>query len=378
MTALRLTGGKMKIGVDAGCLAVKDERLKMGVFQVTFNLLEQLGKIDKKNSYYLYSFFPIKKEILARFGPKMRNVVVRPSFGWRHIWLPLRLFIQRNDVFLGPSQALPTHTFCPSVVIIHDLAFEYYSDFYSDFYRLRKISRQAAYKANKVIAVSNFTKSDLIEIYKVPKEKVSVSYEGCNSIFKKQTGEKNKKIKEKYKIEKEYFLFVGALKKSKNLPRILKAFSSFGKTSKKDFLLILVGSDCWLDKDIQKIIEEYSLKDKVKILGFVPQDDLPKLYSGALAFISPSLYEGFGITFLEAFACGCPVIAGAAGAMEEVIGKAGILVNPGDEKEIEKSLFKIADNEIFRKHLIEEGYKRLKYFSWKKFALDTLKVIESL
>lgn len=352
-------GGKVKIGVEAGCLGIKDERLKVGVYQVTFNLLQQLGKSDRKNEYLLYSFLPISKEVLSHFGKRMKNILVRPTFGWNYLALPLRLLKDKPDFFLGPSQSLPAFLPCPSIVIVHDLGYEHCPEFYKDFQKLRNNTQRAIGKASRIIAVSEFTKKDLRETYQISEEKISVAYEGIDPIFRPQP---------QIKIAKPYFLFVGALKKSKNIPRILQAFAEFLRLSKKDFSLVLAGGDLWLDKEIAPMIKKFGLKDEVKFLGFVPKKNLPGLYSGATAFVSPSLYEGFGLTLLEAMACGCPVIAANTGAQPEVIGEAGILIDPENVSEITRALIKIATDLNFRQKLIGLGLARAKKFSWKKFS----------
>lgn len=369
----------MNIGVDAGCLSVKDERLKLGVYQMTFNLLCELGKIDQKNEYWLYSFAPIEAKVLSHFGPRMRNVVARPFLGWQHFGLPLHLFLKKPDIFLGLSHALPLFTFSSSIVVVYDLAFVHFPESYPGFgKRLRKITQSAITKAKKIIAVSKATKQDLINIYQLPPEKIKVIYGGYNPFFKVQNQKAVGKIKKKYHLEKDYFLFVGALKKTKNVPKIVSAFAEFLKKSKKDFFLVLAGSDFWLDDEIEETIRYYSLNNRVVFLGYLPFDDLPGLYAGAQALVSPSLYEGFGMTFLEAMVCGCPVIGGDNSAVREVVGKAGVLVNPRHKEAITEAMIELVKSKKVRTNLIKKGFKRIKKFSWRKTAQEFLKVIEKI
>lgn len=370
----------MKIGVDAGCLAVTDKRLKVGVYQLTFCLLCELGKIDKNNLYLLYSFQPIAEEILGQFSSKMKNIVVGPKFGWRYFGLPKKLFLDKLDIFIGPSQALPVATFCLSIVIVHDLAFEHFPECYPDsLQRLRTLTTSAVKKADKIVAVSNSAKKDLIEIYNVLPKKITVVYEGCNPSIKRQSQEAVKRVKMKYKIDGDYFLFVGSLKRIKNVPRILEAFAGFLKASKKkNVFLVLAGGDLWQDPEIDCTIKRLKLEKRVKKLGFVEDEELSALYSGAIAFISPSLYEGFGLTLLEAMACGCPVIAGNTGSQPEVVGEAGILVNPQLITKITSALLRISKDIQFRSSLIRAGFERAKLFSWQKFAKETFDIIKSI
>lgn len=369
----------MKIGIDAGCLVVTDKRLKVGVYQLTFSMLRELGKIDENNRYLLYSFQPIAKEILGEFGPQMKNIVVGPKLGWRYFGLPKKLLFDRPDIFIGPSQALPIFTYCPSVVIVHDLSFEHFPACYPDsLQRLRTLTTNAVKKADKIVAVSNSAKKDLIKIYHVPPEKITVVYEDYNPLIKRQSQESVKKVKRKYKIEGDYFLFAGSLKRIKNVPRILEAFAGFLKAAKKkDFFLVLAGGDLWPDPEIDGTIQRLKLEKRVKKLGFVEDEDLSALYSGAIAFISPSLYEGFGLTLLEAMVCGCPVIAGNGGSQPEVVGKAGVLVDPQSVAEISSALLKISTDTLFRSGLIRAGLERATLFSWEKFAKEIYKIFQN-
>ncbi len=171
-------------------------------------------------------------------------------------------------------------------------------------------------------------------------------------------------------------MFAGSLKRIKNVPRILEAFAGFLKAAKKkDVFLVLTGGDLWPDPEIDGTIKRLKLEKRVKKLGFVEDHELSALYSGAMAFISPSLYEGFGLTLLEAMACGCPVIAGKSGSQPEVVDKAGILVDPQSIPAITSALSKICTDGGLRSHLIRTGISRVKQFSWKKFAQGILREV---
>jgi len=179
-------------------------------------------------------------------------------------------------------------------------------------------------------------------------------------------------------LEKDgnYFLFVGALKKSKNIPLIIMAFGEFLKKTKEKYYLYIVGGDKWLDKEINKTIKKLDLKDYIKIFGYVNDKTLLKLYKEAFAFISPSLYEGFGITLLEAMSLSCPVIAGNNTAQKEVVGEAGLLVNPNDLNSVKNVMLSMVNDKYLRSSLIKKGLERSKLFSWNKFAMNVYKKIK--
>ena len=355
------------IGVDAGCLGVKNQRLKVGVYQVAFNLLKELGKLDKSNEYRLYSFYPIEEKLMRVMGERMKNIVLRPRKGWFSIRLPLELKLNPVDIFLGLSQALP-HSLSHNILMVYDLAFEHYPQFYLDSYKsLSKNTKTALKLAHKIITISQSTKRDLVELCRIQEKRIEVGCLGVSKDF-------NPKGK-KFKSETPYFLFVGALKKIKNIPQILKGFNYFLAKSAKKFNLILVGGDLWLDTEIAKTIRELKLTDKVVVTGFVNDQDLAKYYRGATAFVSPSLYEGGGLTHLEAMALGTPVIASNLSSMPELVGNAGILVNPVNEEEIGRAMLKIVNNQKLRNDLIRKGLVQAKKFSWYKFSRNVLEII---
>lgn len=356
----------MNIGVDAACLAVTDDRYLVGVHQVVFNLLCQLGKLDSRNQYFLYSFSPIPAPIMAQLGKNMVDFVVRPALGWNHLALPLKLFSQNQNLFLGLNQALPWFMTCPAILFIYDLAFEHFPRFYPDsVFKLRRQTRSAAQKANLIMTISTASKNDLIRLYQIPAAKIKIAYPGYDSII----------FKPARLPKKPYFLFVGALKRIKNIPGLLEGFKYFLDRSPRQFKLVLAGGDLWLDPEIQPTIERLRLSDRVEILGHVPTKKLVRLYQQATAFVSPSFYEGFGLTFLEAMACGCPVIGAHAGSVPEVVGRAGLLVDPNDHVELGKTMLKIAINAALRGRLSHTGLTRARHFSWPRFAKRALEVI---
>ena len=358
----------MNIGVDAGCLGIEDKRLKVGVYQLALNLFCQLGKIDKKNNYRLYTFNPILPRVMKKFGSRMENIVLWPVKGWMYLRLPIEFLSRKPDVFLALGQAMPSFHPFRTIGLVYDLAFEFFPDCYpKSLKKLRRNTKYLVKNADHLVTISKSSKKDLVQVYDVPNKKISVIYPGVSSIFKPKG--------EKQLFGKPYFLFVGALKRTKNIPFVLRSFARFLKKSKQGFYLVIVGGNLWLDPEIAKTIERFSLSKQVLMPGFIKEKDLPKFYRGATAFVSPSLYEGFGMTLLEAMACGCPVVTSKKGATVEVVGEAGILVDPTGEKELVEAMEKINNNEKLREAIIKRGLKQSEKFSWKKFAQGVLEVI---
>lgn len=354
----------MIIGVDAGCLAVTDERLKAGVYYVVYNLLIKLAKIDTKNTYLLYSFRPIEKKLMRQFPKHTKNIVL-PSFGWLYFSLPLSFLFKKPDVFLATSQAMPIYHPFKTIGLIHAM------DFLPEFHpgsnsKLKRNSEYVIKHADILITTSEFLKKSLTKIYH--SKNVVVANLGVNKLFFQNT--------KKHKFKDPYFLFVGSLKPSKNIPKLLTAFAKFLKNTKKSYKLMLIGSDFWLDAKIAQIIQKERLKNSLIFIPSMPNKELITYYSEATAFISPSLYEAFGLPFLEAMSAGCPVIGPFIGGVPEVVGDAGILVNPKKIKDISDAMEKMTDINT-RKRFIEKGKKRAKQFTWEKFAKSIYTVLKS-
>lgn len=369
----------MIIGVDAGCLSIRDRRLKVGVYRLSFNLLNNLSQIDKTNRYLLYSFSPISQEILSYFGTNMENKVLRPRRFWLTVRVSLEFLLKKPDIFLGLSQSLPLFHPLKSIVFIYDLAFEYHPDCYpGSFNRLSRQTRYAVRHSDRIVTTSHSTKADLVKLYGIDEKGIEIIYPGVDSIFSPQPPKKVDRIKEKYRLEKPYFLFVGSLKPIKNIPRIIDGFYKFLRQIKKSYQLVIVGSNFWLDKKITKRIKQLKMEKEIVNLGYLPVQELPGIYTGAFVFVSPSLYEGFGLPLLEAMACGTPIITSNVGSMPEVVGDAAFLVNPENIDEISNALIEITKSSSLRDALRRKGLKRVKKFTWNRFATNVLSLIHNL
>jgi alpha-1,3-rhamnosyl/mannosyltransferase len=372
----------MKIAIDAGCLGITDKNLQVGVYQVAINLLLELGKIDQENTYLLYSFYPISSKLLKSFGLNFKNVVVHPTRGWMKIWLPLQLLRDKADIFLGLSQALPlkfSFQKYKTIGFIYDVAFEKYPKMYPD--SRKKLLRQTdglLKHANHIITISKATENDLIAKYNIAKSKVSVIYPGVRSLIHRTNSGQVKMTDFTVKNDTPYFLFVGALKRIKNVSTLIKAFDRFLENNKEEYYLYIVGGKKWYDGEIDVALVSLKQKEKIKFLDFVDDETLASLYKGATAFISPSIYEGFGLPFVEAMASGCLVIGSTAGAIPEVVGDAGILVDAYDVDAIAHAMEKIAHDKNLRNTLRKRGLEQAKQFNWEKFAKEVLAVINTV
>ncbi len=350
----------MRIGVDAGMLGISDERLQVGVWRVAKELLIQLGKIDETNSYTLYSFAPIPKQVMNEFGHSMVNRVLSPSFGWMQVLLPLELFLRPVDVFLGLSQALPRTT-AKTIGFVYDLGFLKHPDLYPDSAeKLVHQSERLASTAGTIVTISEAIKQEIVKVYEFPANRIHVANPSVAKEFI-STGVK-------YIHPRPYFLCVGSFKRGKNIATLIRAFSQFLKSTPTPIDLMLVGSSYWQDPQIVEAIQSEKIADHVIVKGYVKDADLAPLYRGALAFVCPSLVEGFGIPFVEAMASGTPVIGSSIPVLKEVVGEAGILIDPHNINGLALAMKRIVSGKVLREQLVKKGMARVKRYSWQKMA----------
>ena len=350
----------MIIGVDAGALSIRDDRLKVGVYRVTVNLLRELGKIDKTNEYRLYTFLPIAPSQMKEFGPRMKNIVVRPVIGWSMIQIPIELRRHPVDVFLGLSQMIPISA-ARTIGFVYDLGFLRYPGAYpGSLARLEMQTKQLIKRSDHIVTISKSTQADIISNYRIDKKRVTVSYPGIDQRFT-LSGPKHK---EKH----QYVLYVGALKRGKNIPFAIRVFKKFLDETKKPYEFLIVGGDYWADSTIPQIVEELGLWDRVKLAGFVSDRNLPSYYRGARALFLTSLWEGFCLPATEAMRSGCPIIYARTGSLPEIVGDAGLVFAKGNETQAARALAKITASAPLRKKLAGIGIERSKQFTWHAFA----------
>lgn len=353
----------MTIGVDAGMLGVTDERLKVGVYRVAYNLLKQLAEIDKKNEYRVYSFIAVDT-----FGPRMKNVVLTPSTGYLHLRLPLELRLHPVDLFLGLAQALPPMLFPPSIGFVYDLGFLFNPQAYGKTVtKLRTQTEHLVRNGTAIVAISNLTKSDIIKQYQTHQSKITVAYPGVDERFRLN--------RTSLKYPRPYFLFVGSLNKAKDIPLLLESFATFLQTTKNTVDLLLVGGEYWLDPAIEDAIVRYKLRDRVVKLGHVADTTLPEYYRGAVALVTTALHEGFCLPAVEAMASGTPVIAVSRGALPEIVGDGGLVV-PSDSSHVSEAMKRMMKKSL-RTLISEIAIARSKQYSWIIFAHNVFALIET-
>jgi glycosyltransferase involved in cell wall biosynthesis len=289
--------------------------------------------------------------------------------------LPLVLNKYKNEaIFHSPSFVSSPFIKCPTIMTIHDLNHLKFPEYYTRFHRYyyNYIVKPSALKAKKILTVSEFSKKEIVNWLNCESEKVVVTYNGIDENFKViNDNDKLRNIRTKYDLPEKFILYIGNLKPHKNIANLIKAI----KKINQKIILVINGKS---NESLNKIIMENHVENKIKFIGYVNDDDLPALYNLAELFIYPSLYEGFGLPPLEAMACGCPVITSNTSSLPEVVGDAGIMVNPYHVEEIARAIDLVLSNENLRREMIEKGLKQAQKFSWRKTAEETLKVYEEV
>jgi glycosyltransferase involved in cell wall biosynthesis len=344
------------------------------------NLIESLAAIDPVNSY---TIFVTKREAVERFSNRWPNFHVRstlPHTPLIRIPLTLSAELRRNPVdVLHVQFTAPPFSPCPVVVSIHDLSFEHLPQTFKWRSRkqLRITVRRSAREAAQVVALSQFVKQDLIETYNLSPEKITVIGLAAPRHFAPvQNEEKVQRVRQTYGILGEYILHVGAIQPRKNLERLLKAYAQLRQRTPDAPKLVLAGKRAWLYDETLRAIKELGLHDSVVQTGYVPETDLPALYSGALFFVYPSYFEGFGLPPLEAMKCGTPVIVGNLTSLPEVVSDAGLLIDPFDSEALASAMERLLNDSDLRAKLRVKGLERAKHFDWQETARQTLAVYE--
>jgi glycosyltransferase involved in cell wall biosynthesis len=371
----------MLIGVDGNEANVLN---RVGTGQYTYYLLKHWQKAaSPKNSFRIY-LSSTPGSWLPQETTHFTYSVFGPGKLWTQLALPTKLFFEKEkpDVFFSPAHYAPRFCSTKSVVAIHDLAYlTHPAEFKKrDQKQLTAWTKYSVKQAQKIVAVSQNTKDDLVKFYQLPEKKIAVIYNGFDQhrFHTNLAKSTNQKVKDKYQIKGDYLVYLGTLQPRKNLESLIKALPEIINKHPK-IKLVVIGKKGWLYSTIFSLVESLGLQEKVIFTGFVPDEEVPFLIASAKVFVLPSLYEGFGITALEAMACGVPVVVSRVSSLPEVVGEAGLYIdNPKNYAQIAQQINKILADEKIAKTLVEKGLGQVKKFSWENCAKTTLKEIKSV
>lgn len=373
----------MHIGIDAHAIGAQQG----GNETYIRGLIRALGEIDDRNRYTIYL-----AEALA--AEEWREGFARNHTNFEIRLLPKPTPLIRVPLFLSYElKRRPPHSridvlhvqytappFCrvPVVATIHDLAFEHMPETFTrrGSFQLKLTVRRTAQRAVRIATVSEFSRQDLLRTYNLLPEKVAVTYNGVESHFNTLAApNETEDVRQRFGISRDYLLAVGSLQPRKNLVRLIRAYAKL-RTENENFQpqLVIVGRKLWLADEIFAEVRKQRWAKDVILTGYVSDEDLPKLYRQATAFVYPSLFEGFGLPPVEAMACGTPVVTSNVSSLPEVTGEAALLIDPLDQSAIELALLQITGDQGLRARLREQGIEQAKKFTWRAAAEKTLQL----
>lgn len=349
-----------------------------GIGRYVRELLKALARTDGANEYRLFYASPrpipfalpeLPRNFTARHLP-FHDIWLARAWHRAQLPLPVELFTGAVDLYHAPDFTLPPVS-APSLLTVHDLSFERDPQSAAPGLRryLQTVVPRSVRRAAHVIAVSQATKNDIIQLYNTPDEKITVLYEGVDPAF---CPTPDASVRRKYGIgDKPYIFSISTIQPRKNFKRLIQALA----TLPSDFNLVIAGEKGWRYDEIYAEAEQPRVRGRVIFTGFVADGDLPALYSEAAVFAYPSLYEGFGLPLLEAMACGTPTAASNLSCLPEVAGGASALVDPYDVESIAAGLRRALSE---RDSLRAKGFARARQFRWDEAARRLVELYSTL
>lgn len=360
----------MIIGIDAS----RATRIKQtGTETYAYRVIAEMAKLaDADHRLRLYTHQAPPQNWFA--SPFVETRVIPFPRLWTHIRLSAEVSAHPPAVLFVPAHVLPLHCPVPAVVTVHDLGYHHFPTAHTAFQRryLDFTTRRHAHAATHIIADSAATKADLLRFYDADPHAVSVVHLGLDNEL--QPVKKPMPFLQKYGIHGDYLLYLGTLQPRKNIVRLLDAFQRVSQNH-PDVTLVLAGGKGWLFDKIQSKIKNLNLGKRVILPGFIPKADKAALLSGAIAYLFPSLYEGFGLPVLEAMACGTPVLAANTSSLPEVAGSAAWFVSPTDTIAIADGIETLLTDTALRQKLVKKGFARAKQFSWQKTGAEIWEIL---
>lgn len=390
-----------RIGIDARFYGPLGKGLGRYVQELVDNII-QLNRDSDYEFEYVVFLGPDNFNEFKNNDPHVhKKLVTLPWYSWREqLFFPFILQREKLDLVHFPHFNVPLFTPIPFVVTIHDLILTRFPSrrasmlpaafywFKQLVYRL--VIKVAVQRARMIIAVSKFTRQDIIKQFKAKPEKVIVTYEGVANLMKQSESSvvvsDSGIVQQKYKISSPFILYVGNAYPHKNLERLLIVFKRL-RQRYSDLSLVIVGKDDYFYERLKKSAQNLSLwsqdgkggvANSVIFPGYVPDADLATLYKQALFYVFPSFYEGFGLPPLEAMTYSCPVASSNQASLPEIIGEAAMYFNPYDEQEMLDKLSDFVENEQLRQDLVSKGEKRILNFTWLKCAQETLDIYRKI
>ncbi len=361
---------------------------KAGLGRYARTLAEHLVQRGAQNEYLAFAYGRLTDAALpAVLRPLPRVSIPLDARPWRMgVWLAHALGISLDralpgvDVFHATEHLLPPLRHAKTVLTLHDLIFQLFPEYHLplNHWFLRNAMPYFLRRADAIIAVSECTKQDAMRFYNVPPEKITVIYEGVNPALRPVVDpDRVAEARARYARNQPFLFFVSTIEPRKNIPALVDALRVLRGRGFPQRLLI-AGRKGWLYQGVFEHVRQTGMESEVDFLDYVPDADLPALFAACDAFVFPSLYEGFGLTPLEAMACGAPVVCSNTSSLPEVVGDAALCVNPREVGEIAAAVERVVCDRSLREEQRERGFKRAAKFSWERAARETLQVYQGL
>ena len=372
----------MRIAVNTRFL-LKDKLEGIGWF--TYETLKRITKAHPEHQFIFFFDRPYDERFI--FSANITPVVLFPParhpilFYWWFDWSVTRALKKyKADIFLSTDGFLSLRTDVKTLLVVHDISFKHFPNqvkrvesWYYDFFMQRFMN-----KATRIATVSTYSKQDIIQHYAIDAHKIDVVYDGANPNFKPIDLKEQAKIKNEYTNGQDYFVYVGSMHPRKNIPRLIEAFDAFKKQTNAPLKLVLVGRLAWKTGEIQTTYNKSTYKTDIVFVDYVPSSQLYKIIASAYAMVYVSLFEGFGIPLLESLYCDVPVISSNTSSMPEVVGDAGILIDPYSIASITGGMIRIWKDKTLRNQLIIKGKIQRQRYSWDKTAEKLYNSIEKI
>ncbi len=375
----------MKIGIDARFYGGEQSK---GLGRYTQKLIEYLAEHDHENEYVIF----LQADSYRQWSIKNENFTpVLAPYHWytfsEQVFMPFRIWREKVDFMHFPHFNVPLLYRKPFIVTIHDLIINHFPTDRATtlgpiLYRFKHYAGQIVMKhavkySSKIITVSEFSKKDIIDYYSLPTKKVDVTYEAADVSAEPLTPDQTEKTLQKYGITSPFFLYIGNAYPHKNLELLLDVMKELKQSGEIPWKMVFVGKEDYFYARLKQQAWANDVDEYTVFTGFIPDADLPALYQSAIAYIFPSLYEGFGLPPLEAMSYGAPVLAAKSSCIPEVLSDAALYFDPKSISGIIDAIQTVWSNAEVREKLRHKGYERVKQFSWKKMMEQTLQIYES-
>lgn len=346
-----------------------------GIGRYGTNLIRYLVQLDPETAYLLFPGAWRQLDLALQHETDQGS-----RFLWRQVVLPRDLSRHRVDLFHGLFPSVPLF-WTPTITTIYDMTPLLLPEYMLHNERLLFGLFLGIYvrRAGHILTISEQSKRDIIRLLHVPPDKVSIAFPAAETRFRPMPHSDTwDGVLQQYGIACPFILFVGTLEPRKNIVTLVKAYAALRSSGRIAHQLVIVGRKGWLYDEIFETVDMLGLGRNVIFTGAVPDHELAYLYNAATLFVYPSFYEGFGLPPLEAMACGTPVITSCTSSLPEVVGDAGLMVDPRNVEELTCAMTKILGNEALRHEMKEKGLQRASVFSWAETAKQTLRIYEKV